>query len=78
MIRTGNELGQEVCRALGIDENMVHTVELRLRVNEVAEVTTVGYVKGYISEELRHYTVVKRAGWAPPWPPPRLGEVYYR
>ena len=78
-ISTGAEIGSAVCDALGIDKNTIHTVRLDLAVGEVAELTTIGYVQRFdVSEVMRHYAVVKRAGWPPPLAPPQLGDVYYK
>ena len=74
-IRTGNELGIQVCEALGLDPNTIHTVQLRMNVYEVAELTTIGYVHGGPCDdvgldELHRYFLVERADWPPPQGPP--------
>jgi hypothetical protein len=77
---TGLELGTDICEALGIDPSTVHTVRLDISVDDVAKVTTIGYAQPRypVRQVLHEYTVVKRAGWAPPWPPPKLGDIYYK
>jgi hypothetical protein len=79
-VQTGNEIGSAICDALGLNANLIHTIRIEMTVGEVAEVTTIGYAdpKRSVAKIMRHYTVVKRAGWPPPWPAPRLGDVYYK
>jgi hypothetical protein len=90
--QTGNQLGVAICDALGIDAATIHTIRMEMTVGEVAELTTIGFVdpKRSISDIVRKYAIVPRAGWPAPWRPPlrrpapwastrpRLGEVYYK
>ena len=81
-VATGNTLGTAICEAIGIDPTTVHTMTLDMNVTRAARLTTIGFVDtdavDGIAEAVRCYTLAPRADWPAPWPPPRLGDVYYK